>query len=84
MKVKQSAEEEHTLFCPVYYLDAKLQGGVAGLPKWEPRSRLGMFIFHSPDHASDVALVLNLVISKKWLCRFELAMYLDERYMNLI
>ena len=53
------SKEEHTLFCPVYCLDAKLQGGVAGIPKWEPRSRLGIFVGHSPDHASDVALVLN-------------------------
>ena len=59
LKVKQSAKEEHTLFCPVYCLDAKLQGGIGGLPKWDPRSRLGIFVGHSPDHASDVALVLN-------------------------
>ena len=57
--MKQSAKEEHTLFCPVYCLDAKLQGGIGGIPKWEPRSRLGIFVGHSPDHASDVALVLN-------------------------
>ena len=59
MKVNQSAKEDHTLFCLVYCLDAKLQGGVGGLPKWEPRSRLGVFAGHSPGHVSDVALVLN-------------------------
>ena len=61
MKVKQSVKEEHTLFCPVYCLDAILQGGVGGLPKWEPRSRLVTFVGHSLDHASDVALVLILM-----------------------
>ena len=59
LKVKQSAKDEHILFCPVYCLNAKLQGGVGGLPKWEPRSRLGIFVGHSSEHASDVTLVLN-------------------------
>ena len=40
-------------------MDAKLQGGIGGLPKWDPRSRLGIFVGHSPGHASVVALVLN-------------------------
>ena len=60
LKVTQSVKEEHTLFFPVYCLDAKLQGGIGGIPKWDPRSRLGIFVGHSPDHASDVALILNL------------------------
>ena len=40
-------------------MDAKLQGGIGGLPKWELRSRFGIFVGHSPDYASDVALILN-------------------------
>ena len=59
LRLTQSAKTEHTLFCSVYCLDAKLQGGIGGLPKWEPRSQLGIFVGHPPDHASDVALVLN-------------------------
>ena len=59
LTMKQSAKEEHTLFCPVYCLDAKLQRGIGGIPKWDPRSRLGVFVGHSPDHESNVALVLN-------------------------
>ena len=57
--MKQSVNEEHTLFCPVYCLDAKLQRVIGGIPKWGPRSRFGIFVRHSPDYASDVALFLN-------------------------
>ena len=28
-------------------------------PKWEPRSRLGIYVGHYPAHAGTVALVLN-------------------------
>ena len=35
---KQSVPNKHPLFCPVYCLDAKIQGSMGGLPKWEPRS----------------------------------------------
>ena len=59
LKVNQSAKEEHTSFCPIYCLHTKLQGGVAGLTKWEPRFCMDLFVGCSPDYASDVALVLN-------------------------
>ena len=37
----------HTLFCPVYVLDACLQSaGGLGPPKWEPRSRIGVYLGH--------------------------------------
>ena len=50
----------HTLFCPIYVLDARLQSsGGAGPPKWEPRSRIGVYLGHSPYHAGSVALVWN-------------------------
>ena len=50
----------HTLFCPVYVLDARLQSaGGAGPPKWEPRARIGVYMGHSPFHAGSVALVWN-------------------------
>lgn len=50
----------HTLFCPVYVLDHRLQSaGGAGPPKWEPRSRIGVYLGHSPFHAGSVALVFN-------------------------
>ena len=41
-------------------LDARLQNARgAGPPKWEPRSRIGVYLGHSPFHASSVALVWN-------------------------
>jgi hypothetical protein len=50
----------HTLFCPVYVLDARLQSaGGAGPPKWDPRARIGVYLGHSPMHAGNVALVFN-------------------------
>lgn len=50
-----------TLFCPVYVLDHRLhQAGSIGPPKWEPRSRIGIYLGHSPYHAGSVALVFNI------------------------
>ena len=49
----------HTFGCPVFVLDARLQSGISAIPKWEPRSRLGIYVGHSPVHAGTVALVLN-------------------------
>lgn len=50
----------HTLFCPVYVLDSRLQtAGGAGPPKWQPRSRIGVYLGHSPFHSGSVALVWN-------------------------
>ncbi|KAL7531514.1 hypothetical protein ACHAWF_003797, partial [Thalassiosira exigua] len=42
-------------------LEAKnaFEHSCAGAPKWEPRSRLGIYVGHSPHHAGSVALVLN-------------------------
>jgi hypothetical protein len=50
----------HPLFCPVYVLDHRLHSaGGAGPPKWDPRSRIGVYCGHSPFHAGNVALVFN-------------------------
>jgi len=50
----------HTLFCPIYVLDSRLQSaGGPGPPKWEPRSRIGVYLGHSPFHAGSIALVLK-------------------------
>ena len=47
----------HTLFCPTYVLDARLQSdGGAGPPKWEQRSQIGVYRGHSTFHAGSVAL----------------------------
>ena len=49
----------HTWGCPVYVLEAGLQSGSIGPPKWDPRARLGIYVGRSPFHAGNVALVLN-------------------------
>ena len=50
----------HTLFCPTYVLDARLQSsGGADPPKWEPRSRIVVYLVHSPFHSGNLALVCN-------------------------
>ena len=48
----------HFWECPVYVLDPSLQAGKK-LPRWEPRSRRGIFVALSTIHASEVPLVLN-------------------------
>ena len=45
--------------CPVYVLDEILQVNIAGLPKWEPRSREGIYLGQSPLHTGSLSLVLN-------------------------
>jgi hypothetical protein len=45
--------------CPVYVLDNALQGG-KHIQKWFKRSRVGIYLGMSPNHARSVALVLNI------------------------
>ena len=52
-------KHQHPFGCPVFVLDAPLQGSIGGKPKWQDRSRLGVFLGHSKQHSSTVALVLN-------------------------
>jgi hypothetical protein len=49
----------HVWGCPLYVLDPKTQQGKK-LPRWEPRSKRGIFVGLSQQHASEVPLVLNL------------------------
>ena len=49
----------HTFGCTCYVIDSCLQTNPKGVPKWEPRARLGIYLGRSPAHASRVALVLN-------------------------
>ena len=48
----------HAFGCPTYMLDNMLQSG-QGAPKWKERSRLGVYLSLSPNHAHSIALVLN-------------------------
>jgi hypothetical protein len=49
----------HVWGSPVFVLDPALQDDKE-IPKWNPRSRLGMYLGNSPVHSSTVAIVLNL------------------------
>ena len=49
----------HSFGSPCFVLDSRLQSGVGGAPEWEPRSRLGIYVGHSPLHAGSVVLILN-------------------------
>ena len=52
-------KQEHTFGCLVFALDHRLQSSSVSPPKWDPRSRLGVYVGRSPFHAGSVALVLN-------------------------
>jgi hypothetical protein len=41
----------HPFGCPVFVLEASLQNGHK-IPKWKPRSRMGVYLGHSPEHAT--------------------------------
>ena len=60
VKTTPEIRNEHPLFCPVFTLHKGLQSGHGTIPKWNPRSNAGVYLGHSPEHASNVALVLNL------------------------
>ena len=45
--------------CPVFVLDPKLQDGKK-LPKWQPRSRQGMYLGTSASHSTSVGRILNM------------------------
>jgi Reverse transcriptase (RNA-dependent DNA polymerase). len=48
----------HPFGCPVLVLKTALQNGQS-LPKFDPRCRMGVYLGHSSEHVSNVALVLN-------------------------
>ncbi len=50
----------HPFGCPVYVLDKALQNRKK-IPKWNERARIGIYLGHSPSHARNVSLVLNLL-----------------------
>lgn len=48
----------HPFGCPAYVLQKDLSDGKK-IPKWEPRTRTGIFLGYSDDHAKSVSLILN-------------------------
>ena len=55
---KQHFKDFHPFGCPVYVLEENLQDGKKE-PRWNPRSRVGIYLGRSREHASNVAYVLN-------------------------
>jgi len=54
-----SLDHFHPFGCPVYILNRSLADRNS-IPRWQPRSHLGIYLGRSPNHAKDVSLVLNL------------------------
>lgn len=48
----------HSFGCPVFVLEPTLHQNHK-IPKWKPRSRVGVYLGHSPDHALSVPLVYS-------------------------
>jgi hypothetical protein len=48
----------HPFGCPIFVLDPSLQQGHK-IPRWKPRSRVGVYLGFSPNHASSVPLVMS-------------------------
>ena len=46
---------------PIFVLEAPLKGGPAGIPKWDLRARIIVYLGNYPLHAESVALLLNTI-----------------------
>ncbi|CAJ1943881.1 unnamed protein product, partial [Cylindrotheca closterium] len=58
VEVEPNLEHFHPFGSPVYVLSDNLQA-LKSHNKWTDRTRVGIFLCHSPNHASSVPLVLN-------------------------
>ena len=66
-------KDNHAFACPVFALQDSLSAGNT-IPKWSPRSRLGLNLGPSPNHARNVNLILNLntrLVSPQFHCRYD-------------
>jgi hypothetical protein len=71
--VRPNVKDFHPFGCPIYVLDDNLATGKS-ISKWMPRARLGIYLGFSPNHARNVALVLNPVtglVSPQYHVRFD-------------
>ena len=57
--VEPNLDHFHPFGSPVYVLENSLQQYNTMYDKWKERSRVGIFMCHSPHHATSVPLVLN-------------------------
>ena len=70
---KNQFKKIHLFGFPVYVLNDKLQDN-KGKPKWLPRSRVGVYLGKSRDHASSVSYILNIKtgnISPQYYCVYD-------------
>ena len=58
--IKPNVHEYITFGCPVHVLNSKLQLGSIYPPKWEPSSRVSIYLGHSPMYAGSLAIILNM------------------------
>ena len=71
--VQPNLKHFHPFGCPVYVLQAPFQTRNP-FPKWGERSRIGIFLCHSPHHASSVPLILSTqtgLVSPQFHCVFD-------------
>ena len=71
--VQANLKHFHPFGCPLYVLQAPLQTR-SPFPKWGECSRIGIFLCHSPHHASSVPLVLSTqtrLVSPQFHCVFD-------------
>jgi hypothetical protein len=72
IQVGSNLRHVHTFGCPVFALQNVLASR-SQLPRWSPRTCLGLNLSPSPMHARNVYLVLNLVtgcVSPQYHCCF--------------
>jgi hypothetical protein len=72
-QVRPTTKYLHPFGCPVYVLQAALQSG-GTQPKWNDRSRVGVYLGHSSQHAPSVSLILNPVtgyVSPQFDCIYD-------------
>jgi hypothetical protein len=60
VEVAPKLKHSHTFGAPVYVLHNTLQTPGVGIPKWDRRSEVGIYVGTSPRHSRKIALVLNL------------------------
>ena len=57
--VSFNTDHHHTRQCTVYVLTAGIQSSLSQILKWQPNSRVRVYVGHSPSHAASVDLVLD-------------------------
>ena len=72
--VSETLSNFHVWGCPTYVLEPNLQKPGVKIPKWYPRSQIGVNIGFSKMHLKKVGLVLNLLtgsISPQYHVKFD-------------